>query len=155
MITVWKKRTEIRDRVFIPKYYDPSIPSALNALKRSHRLLRIGDLIEANALEVSTGDEIGKMAYGTGDIPFVRTSDISNWEIKSAPKHGVSEKIFNEYSKKQDVVSGDVLLVRDGTYLIGTNCIVTALDARLVYQSHILKFRVVKSVRRYLDSIYR
>ena len=145
MITVWKKRTEIRDRVFIPKYYDPSIPSALNALKRSHRLLRIGDLIAANALEVSTGDEIGKMAYGTGDIPFVRTSDISNWEIKSAPKQGVSEEIFNDYSMRQNVASGDILLVRDGTYLIGTNCIVTELDARLVYQSHILKFRVVKS----------
>ena len=145
MITVWKKRTEIRDRVFIPKYYDPSIPSALSALTGSHRLLRIGDLITEKALDVATGDEIGKMAYGTGDIPFVRTSDISNWEIKSAPKQGVSEEIYNEYSAKQNVTSGDILLVRDGTYLIGTNCIVTALDARLVYQSHILKFRVLKS----------
>ena len=145
MITVWKKRVEIRDRVFIPKYYDPSIPYALNAIAGSHRLLRIGDLITSKTLEVSTGDEIGKMAYGTGDIPFVRTSDISNWEIKSIPKQGISEEIFNDYSTKQNVTSGDILLVRDGTYLIGTNCIITEFDTRLVYQSHILKFRVLKS----------
>lgn len=144
MITVWKKRTEIRDRVFIPKYYDPSVTEALNKLNTSHFLLRIGDLIDSNALEVSTGDEIGKMAYGTGDIPFVRTSDISNWEIKSTPKQGISEGIYKEYKSKQNVQPGDILLVRDGTYLIGTNCIVSTLDARLLYQSHILKFRVLE-----------
>lgn len=33
------------------------------------------------------------MAYGTGNIPFIRTSDISNWEIKADFKHGVSEEI--------------------------------------------------------------
>ena len=83
------------------------------------------------------------MAYGTGNIPFVRTSDISNWEIKSAPKQGVSKDIFNSYSYKQDVRVGDIFLVRDGTYLIGSNCIVTELDDQVLYQSHILKFRIL------------
>ena len=36
-------------------------------------------------------------------------------------------------------------MVKDGTYLIGTNCIVTPLDIPMIYQSHILKFRVVSS----------
>lgn len=82
------------------------------------------------------------MAYGTGDIPFVRTSDISNWEIKTIPKQGVSETIYQQYAAKEDVQPGDILLVKDGTYLIGTSCIVTPLDTPMLFQSHIVKFRV-------------
>ena len=40
----------------------------------------------AAILSADTGVEIGKMAYGTGDIPFVRTSDLAQWEIKRDPK---------------------------------------------------------------------
>ena len=82
------------------------------------------------------------MAYGTGNIPFVRTSDITNWEIKTIPKQGVSEEIYQQYAGKEDVQAGDILLVRDGTYLIGTNCMVTQLDIPMVFQSHILKLRI-------------
>ena len=36
---------------------------------------------------------------------------------------------------------GDILMVRDGTYLVGTCAMVTPIDARIVFQSHILKFK--------------
>jgi hypothetical protein len=140
----WLENNKVKDGILIPKYYDPIIEHDLEVLSDSHNLLRIGDLITENIISVKTGDEIGKMAYGTGDIPFVRTSDISNWEIKSTPKQGVSEEIYEEYSSTQDIQVGDILLVRDGTYLIGTNCIVTQLDKKILYQSHILKFRVLR-----------
>ena len=142
MIAFWRNSGEILDRIYIPKFYDPTIKSDLLSLAKTHTLLKIGEMINAGHLSVSTGNEIGKMAYGTGEIPFVRTSDISNWEIKSVPKQGVSERVFSEYSEKQDVRAGDILLVRDGTYLIGTNCFVSTVDKKLVYQSHILKFRL-------------
>ncbi len=133
---------KIVNQIFIPKYYDPELKKELSALSSSHDLLSVGELIDTNVLSVQTGHEIGKMAYGTGNIPFVRTSDITNWEIKTIPKQGVSEDIFQLYAKKEDVQAGDILLVRDGTYLIGTNCIITAMDIPMVFQSHILKFRV-------------
>lgn len=149
MITFWQPKKTIRDQIYLPKYYNPELVAELKQLDGSHELVTIRNLVEAGVLRVDTGDEIGKMAYGTGSIPFVRTSDISNWEIKSAPKQGVSEDIFEKYAGKQDVQEGDVLLVRDGTYLIGTNCFVSNLDQKLVYQSHILKIRVLK--RNMLD----
>ncbi|TON78636.1 hypothetical protein, partial [Vibrio parahaemolyticus] len=65
------------------------------------------ELHDKGIIEISTGDEVGKLAYGTGNIPFVRTSDISNWEVKLDPKHGVSEEIFQKYAKRQDVQEGD------------------------------------------------
>lgn len=144
MYYYWKKSDEIKSCIFIPKYYDPTIQRQLNTLSITHECRSIRELFEAQILEVSTGDEIGKLAYGTGDIPFLRTSDISNWEIKSAPKQGVSEDVYVQYAASQDVQVGDVLLVRDGTYLIGTNCIVSRLDAKMLFQSHILKLRAVK-----------
>lgn len=142
MITYWINKAEIKGRTFIPKYYNPEIKNELSQLERNgYRLVSIGDLVAEGTLTLTTGHEIGKMAYGTGDIPFVRTSDISNWEIKTLPKQGVSEEIYAEYSKKQDIKTGDILFVRDGTYLIGTNCIVTRLDKKILFQSHVLKIR--------------
>lgn len=133
---------DINNNIYIPKYYDPDLKKALFSLSETHDLLSVGKLIDEGILSVQTGDEIGKMAYGTGSIPFVRTSDITNWEIKTIPKQGVSEDIFQQYSEKEDVRPGDILLVKDGTYLIGTNCIISEMDIPMIYQSHILKFRV-------------
>jgi type I restriction enzyme M protein len=93
-------------------------------------------------LEITSGDEVGKLAYGSGSVPFVRTSDISNWEVKVDPKHGVSEEIYEGLRKKQDVREGDILMVRDGTYLIGTCALITKYDTRIVFQSHLYKLRV-------------
>jgi type I restriction enzyme M protein len=90
--------------------------------------VRIGDLVEQGTLSVDTGVEVGKMAYGTGKIPFIRTSDLSNWEIKADFKHGVSLEIYEEFKGSADVQPGDILFVRDGTYLIGTTAIVTESD---------------------------
>src|SRR5690606_33026582 len=65
-----------------------------------------------------------------------------NWEIKLDPKHGVSEEIYRDLARKQDVQEGDILLVRDGTYLIGSCAYVSKYDVRIVYQSHLYKIRV-------------
>ncbi len=134
----------LKNNIYIPKYYDPDLQNEINALSSTHDLFLVCDLINDGVLIAQTGHEIGKMAYGTGNIPFVRTSDISNWEIKTIPKQGVSEEIYQQYAEKEDVHPGDILLVRDGTYLIGTNCMITEMDVPMVFQSHILKLRVLK-----------
>ena len=144
MIKYWISSDRIRESVYLPKYYDPKITRSLESLTSSHELLTINHLIEQGIISISVGDEIGKMAYGTGNIPFVRTSDISNWEIRTLPKQGVSEEIYAQYAPGQDVREGDILLVRDGTYLIGTNCFITKVDRRILFQSHLIKIRVLK-----------
>jgi type I restriction enzyme M protein len=136
--------SRVRNRIFVPKYYDPRIEADLDGLKKTHELFRLGDLQKSRALAVETGVEIGKMAYGTGKIPFIRTSDLSNWEIKADFKHGISDDLYEELKYKVDVKSGDILLVRDGTYLIGTSAVVTEADLPMLFQSHIYKIRVLK-----------
>ena len=110
-------------------------------------MLLFGNLVQEGTLTLTTGDEVGKLAYGTGDIPFIRTSDISNWEIKSDPKHGVDRTTYQRLQSKQDVRPDDLLMVKDGTYLIGTCAIVTKNDRELIYQSHLYKIRVNPNTR--------
>ncbi len=92
MLTYKINIQDIKNQIFIPKYYDPALRQELLSLKETHDLLVLGDLIDAGIIGAQTGHEIGKMAYGTGSIPFVRTSDISNWEIKTIPKQGFHRK---------------------------------------------------------------
>ncbi|PLX83673.1 MAG: restriction endonuclease subunit M [Desulfuromonas sp.] len=136
---------DISNFVLCPRYYDPQADNELNELSDTHHLVKMSTLIEEDAIKIATGDEVGKLAYGTGDIPFIRTSDISNWEMKADPKHGVSREIYEKIKDKQDVKPSDILMVRDGTYLIGTCAIVSTADNEMVYQSHLYKIRVNKN----------
>ncbi len=140
---------KIQNRILVPKYFNPEIAKDLRQLKKTHTLVTLGDLVKEKKVSVDTGIEIGKMAYGTGHIPFIRTSDLSNWEIKADFKHGVSQDIYEEYRGKIDVEPGDILMVRDGTYLIGTTAIVTKSDVPMLFQSHIYRIRAL--VKKEID----
>ena len=107
--------SKTKNNILIPKYYDPEILKTLDSLRATHELVTIGDLVEQEVLDVATGVEIGRLSYGTGSIPFIRTSDMANWELKSDPKHGVSEDIYQRHSQKCEVREHDILMVRDGT----------------------------------------
>lgn len=134
--------SSLRNNILAPRFYNPEPTQMVFTLSKTHDCITIRELVNKGLLSISNGDEVGKLAYGTGDIPFVRTSDLSNWEIKIDPKHGVSEEVYQKYAAKQDVREGDILMVRDGTYLIGTCAYVSKYDTKIVYQSHIIKFRV-------------
>jgi len=119
-------RRSIESRILIPKFYDPDLEKDLAAAERTsaRSWVKVSELAASQALDVSTGVEVGKMAYGTGDIPFVRTSDIAEWGVKRDVRQGISEEIYNSESSKARIAPGDVLLVRDGTYLVGSSAIV-------------------------------
>ncbi|MDX1992882.1 MAG: N-6 DNA methylase [bacterium] len=138
---------QLKGNILIPKYYDPDIAAALAQLQETHDLITIGDLVRDGVLRITTGDEVGKLAYGTGPIPFIRTSDITNWELKTDPKHSVSMEIYERLRQKQSVQAQDILMVRDGTYLIGTSCMLTEYDTQILFQSHIYKLRVIDQSR--------
>jgi type I restriction enzyme M protein len=133
---------KVMDNILAPHFYDPDPVGAMEILEDTHTFYKVADLVRDKLLSISTGDEVGKLAYGEGQIPFVRTSDISSWEIKVDPKHLIDEETYQKYAAKQDVREDDILMVRDGTYLIGTCAFVTEYDTAMVYQSHIYKIRV-------------
>ena len=102
------------------------------------------DLEDEGIIKISGGHEVGSENYGTGDIPFIRTSEISNWEIISDPTHCLSEEVYEEYKEKQNIQPEDILIVKDGTFLIGRAAMITDLDLEIVIQSHFKKITVLK-----------
>jgi type I restriction enzyme M protein len=136
----------VKNFILIPSYYDPEIREELGRLEKSgkYTLVTIGELVKNKIISIKRGHEVGSKYYGMGNVPFVRTSDVVNWEIKIDPIKCIPEEIYKMYKDKQDVKENDILLVTDGTFLIGRTAIVTSLDKKLVIQSHIRRIRCLK-----------
>lgn len=138
---------EIKENIYIPESYKPEIKEKLNLIKKTKKydLIKFGVLVENGTLQIKRGNEIGSQYYGTGQIPFVRTSDIVNWEIKMDTVKSVAEDIYEKYKRQQDVQENDILFVNDGTFLIGRCSMITHIDVKCIIQSHLRKIRVIKN----------
>lgn len=145
---------DLNDHIFIPEYYNPEVRKELETLKNSgkYSLVSVGELIDKGILQIRRGNEIGSQHYGMGDIPFVRTSDIVNWEIKVDPIKAVPEEVYNQYKEPQDIQEKDILFVNDGTFLIGRTAMITKLDIKVIIQSHVKKIRVLD--KNFIDPYY-
>jgi len=139
--------SEIKNSTLIPSYYNPEIEEKLKKMKQSgeYKLLSIKELVDKRLLTIKRGYEVGSQYYGRGTVPFVRTSDIVNWEVKIDPIKCIPEEIYEKHKKNQDIRENDILLVTDGTFLIGRTAIVTSFDKKIMIQSHIRRLRCLKS----------
>jgi type I restriction enzyme M protein len=123
----------------VPRYYEkpPALTDFEQQMLARARFATIGKLVKTGVLSIRKGHEPGSDAYGTGDIPFVRTSDIANYEINTDPTKSVSEDVYQMFASAQALKSGDLLLVVDGRYRIGAAALVTERTRRCVVQSHL------------------
>ena len=86
--------------------------------------------------------ETGAEHYDTGDIPYLRTTDLGNWELSEEPPKRVSPAIYQQHRRKQNLQEQHILLVNDGAFLIGRTTMLTRLDLRCIIQSH---FRILRA----------
>ncbi len=113
-----------KNDLWTPKFSYPYYNEILRFLGRNFELISLGQLVD-----IEKGDEVGSDIYieyhnkGTSDIPFIRTSDIINYEVDQYPDYFVEESIFLDLN--QDLKENDILLTKDGkiglTALIGKN----------------------------------
>jgi len=139
----WWNQCEITDRYYlVPRFYSVGAMKAVIATAQEWKgnVTTIDDLIKDGHLYIRKGHEVGAEEYGTGPVPFVRTSDIHNWEIALSPTNGVSEHIYAKYKRAQNLKPYDVLLVVDGRYKIGRTAILQLDWCKCVVQSH---FRII------------
>jgi len=131
---------EITDPYYlVPRYYDtaPLHELSQEASRLGAALISLGEMVKKGYLRIRKGHEVGAEAYGTGDIPFVRTSDITNYEISIDPTRSVSEEVYQQYASQQQLAPGDILMVSDGRYRIGRTAILHDDNYRCIVQSHI------------------
>lgn len=142
--------SDIHDNVWLPKFYNLNIANDLQRYKQSgHRLVSIGDLVDQKVVELlgSGGAVVESEYYGEGTVPFIRTSDIENWEVSEGPTHCVPDEVYDQVKASQDVRADDILMVKDGTFMIGKTAIITDLDTKIVLQSHFIRLRVTDRKR--------
>ena len=134
---------QLKNNIWLPKYYNPEIDLELEQYdKKDYDITSIEKLIKDGIITMSMGDEIGSKNYGIGDIPFIRTSEIANLEVITDPTHCTSNDIYDEYKEKQNIQNEDILMVCDGTYLIGRCAMITDLDTKIIIQSHFKQFKI-------------
>jgi type I restriction enzyme M protein len=153
------KYNQIKNKIFIPFYYI-GVEKTLKKLatNKNFTLLTIKDLIDKNIIYTNKGgylprgDEIGSHVYGLGDIPFIRTSEINNWEVNLDSYKKTSEEVYEQYRLKQNIEEGDILLVKDGgPNLIGKTAYITDLDTKIIIQSHIFQLKTAEN-DEFIDS---
>ena len=155
------KFNQIKNSIFIPAYYS-GVEKTLKKLANDEEinLMSIKELTENKIIYTNKGvylprgAEIGSHVYGLGDIPFIRTSEISNWEVNLDSYKKTSQEVYEQYRIKQNIEENDILLVKDGgSNLIGKTAFITKLDTKIIIQSHIFQIKTLaneESIDSYL-----
>lgn len=126
--------------LWTPAYSYPLYIKTLREIQKKWKTITIGEIAT-----VKKGDEVGSNNYNKylnkkdSDIPFIRTSDLVNYEVDQFPDFYIPEEIYQEL--KQDIKAGDVLFNNDGK--IGLAAILT-LEDKVILQSHIKRIRLKK-----------
>ena len=104
----------------------------------NHHYVDLGEIVS-----IRKGDEPGSSSYSDyldkkdSDVPFVRTSDIYNYQIDLSPDNFVDIHTYKDLS--QNANNGDILFTKDGK--IAEVAMITESD-KAVYQSGITIMRI-------------
>ena len=103
----------------------------------------LGDLQDQGLITIKTVPcKVKQREYSeTGEVPFLRTSDIGFLELR-LPLKRVPVEIYEREKVKQDVRAFDILVVKDGTLRIGETVMLLEDDVNIVLQGHFYKIRV-------------
>lgn len=145
---VWKEAI-LKDKYYLVPRYCISANSWSDKNKYDFPIqgfISIKDLVDKKQLQIKKGNEVGSEAYGTGDIPFIRTSDLNNLEINYDPTKSVSRDVYLKYAKLQNIKENDILMVADGRYRIGKTSMILNGMTECVVQSHVKIIKVLKQV---------
>jgi len=130
--------------VFTPKFYYPKYLNTFKSMKEKFDTISLGEIAK-----IDRGTEVGSKNYKTpfnredNDVPFIRTSDIINYEIDNYPDYYISEEIYNKIH--QDIKPNDILFTKDGK--IGLAAMIVEGE-KCIIASGIAKIRIKDKYKR-------
>ncbi len=126
--------------LWTPKYFYPLYINTENELINNFETCSLGQIAD-----MKKGDEPGSDYYidylekNDTDVPFVRTSDLYNYQIDSSPDNFIDKNSYVELD--QDIKTGDILYTKDGK--IGEIALITEAD-KVIISSGVEKIRLNK-----------
>lgn len=134
--------------MLVPRYYN----NRLEVSDASDHLqyMALGDLVDEKVLKYFPGHGSPPARHkGEGNVPYVRVSDVVNWELYRNPVAGIPEHVYNEYVLKRQNShvprQEDVLFVSRGSYRIGTVAMASERDSKVILTRELLTFRVAEN----------
>lgn len=123
---------------------------------RGRKWVALGSLVDEGVVQAWDGHGSPSAAEkGEGDIPYIRVSDIVNWELYRNPTSGVSAATYEKFTRnKRQVQAEDVLFVRRGSYRIGTVAMASERDRRVILTRELLTLRVAAKNKRKITPYY-
>ncbi|WP_057938843.1 restriction endonuclease subunit S [Algoriphagus resistens] len=127
--------------IITPEFYRPLYVNTQIEIKKKHNCKTLGELAK-----FKSGNEVGSNNYklfldrSESDVPFIRTTDIINYEIDRYPDFFIDKEIFEDIN--QEVEENDILFSKDGK--IGLTAMITASD-KCILGSGILRIIPMKN----------
>ena len=147
------------NQIYVPRYYWETRDKEIARLadETNIELVPVQTLIEKKIIGYFDGHGSPEAENkGRGEIPYIRVSDIVNWELYKDPTSMVPEEIYNQFiSEKKILREKDILYVRRGSYRIGGVAMVSPFDTKVLLTREILVLRVLNEKNEYnLDPYY-
>lgn len=115
--------------LWIPEFSSPLYVGTNKVVRDCWKVVSIGDVTD-----LIKGDEVGSENYVSylekkeTDVPFIRTSDIVNYETDQYPDYFVPSEVYSELA--QNIKVGDILFSKDGK--IGQVGMITNADRAII-----------------------
>mgnify|MGYP004702561475 CR=1 FL=1 len=113
------------DDMMTPAFYFPLYTTTIREIEKNNRCELLG-----NVADFRNGDEVGSINYKgylerkETDIPFIRTSDLVNYDFDNYPDYYIEKTIYNDIN--QDLKAKEILFTKDGK--IGISAMTTEYD---------------------------
>lgn len=126
-----------KEGIWTPEFSRPRYSNIIKFLSQKHKLVMLRELIS-----IGKGDEVGSENYNTdlqkldSDVPFIRTSDIVNYDVDLYPDYYIQESIYDELN--QEIRHGDLVFSKDGK--IGALAMITSFD-KIILSSGFARMR--------------
>jgi type I restriction enzyme S subunit len=118
------KNLEISDMI-TPAFFNPLYTTTITEIEKNNKCELLGDLAD-----FKNGDEVGSVNYKgylerkESDVPFIRTSDLVNYDFDIYPDFYVENSIYKDIN--QEIGSNEILFTKDGK--IGISAMTTEFD---------------------------
>lgn len=144
--------------VYVPRYYWQQKQNELQqkAQKADSKLITMDYLIKNKIVTFFDGHGSPESENkGKGEVPYVRVKDIVNWEVYKDPTSLIPMNVYNDMKKEgKDLLEGDILYVRRGSYRIGSVAMVSPFDKDVLLTREILVLRVAQNNKLGITPFY-
>ncbi len=155
-LTFMVNTRDINGDVYVPRYYWPQLQKSFTQLDNV-RFVSLQQLQDEGIIETFSGHGSPGSEYkGQGPIPYIRVSDIVNWELYRNPTASVPRHVYEKIADKGvKLEQGDILFVQRGSYRIGSVAMASPFDKDVLLTKEFVIIRVLQPENDYgIDPYY-